>query len=210
MERLVVWSGLDAERWEVAHLSLDSNGVAGTGTQIGMDPIRYRLDYTLEAGFGFVTRRLDVRVQGEAWSRRLELRHDGDGGWSWEVEVDGGSILGRPGAEPEMAEELVAARDCDLGLSPVTNLMPIRRYGLNTRNGSVDIVAAWVSVPDLRLHSYPQRYEGIGRDGEGSVVRFIDRGLSAGFTADLVLDSDGLIEIYPGLARRVKGNKISR
>lgn len=209
MEHLIVWKGLDAQRWEVAHLSLDPDGVVGTGTQIAVDPLPYRLDYTLEAHSGFVTRRLDVRVRGEGWWRRLELQHDGIGAWSWDVDVDGGLELDAPGADPAMVEELTEARDCDLGLSPVTNLMPIRRHHLNTSDASADIVAAWVSVPDLRLYSYRQRYESVGRQGEGSVVRFIDRGPSAGFSAELVLDSEGVIEIYPELARRVRGRRTS-
>jgi uncharacterized protein len=64
-------------------------------------------------------------------------------------------------------------------------------------------VAAWVSVPDLRVHAYPQRYEAVRRTSSGSIVRFIDRGLHAGFTADLVLDLDCLVVNYPQLARRV-------
>jgi hypothetical protein len=39
-------------------------------------------------------------------------------------------------------------------------------------------------------------------------VRFIDRGLSEGFTADLVLDADGLTELYPELAERVPRPRI--
>jgi hypothetical protein len=34
-------------------------------------------------------------------------------------------------------------------------------------------------------------------------VRFADRGLSQGFVADLRIDADGLIELYPELAERV-------
>lgn len=205
MERLLLWSGLDAERWEVAHLDLSADGVSGSGTQVGFDPIPYRLDYHLEAPDHFVTSLLDVRVRGEDWSRRLILRHDGDGAWSWDVEVHGADALDPPGGGPELRDELVEARDCDLGLSPLTNTMPIRRHGMRRAGDSFDMLAAWVSVPDLKLYAYRQQYDFVRSDGRGSVVRFIDRGLSPGFRADLVLDADGFIDEYPELARRIVG-----
>jgi hypothetical protein len=34
-------------------------------------------------------------------------------------------------------------------------------------------------------------------------VRYVDRGLFDGFTAELELDRDGLVVHYPGLAERV-------
>jgi hypothetical protein len=62
---------------------------------------------------------------------------------------------------------------------------------------------AWVSVPDLELLASPQRYEHVRTGGPGAIVRFLDRGLFDGFTAELPLDRDGLVIDYPGLARRI-------
>ena len=97
------------------------------------------------------------------------------------------------------APELDGALDCDLGLSPLTNLMPIRRHALHQREGVAEILAAWVSVPDLSLHASRQRYEHV-RTG---VVRFTDLGVHDGFSAELELDADGLVLLYPELARRL-------
>jgi hypothetical protein len=57
---------------------------------------------------------------------------------------------------------------------------------------------AWVSIPDLAVHRSPQRYEHL-RHG---VVRFAS--LDGDFTADLELDTDGLLAFYPRLARRIQ------
>ncbi len=203
VERLVIWRGLDGARWEAAHVEMTRHGVTASGTQIGIDPVPYHLDYRLEAPDDFVTRLLDVRVRGAGWSRSLVLRHDGGGRWDWGSEEEGEVELDAPGGDLALAAELTDAVDCDLGLSPVTNLMPIRRHGLNVGDGAADIVVAWVSVPDLKLYSYAQRYESIRRSADGSLVRFIDRGLSEGFVANLRLDADGLIELYPDLAECV-------
>jgi uncharacterized protein len=210
MDRLVVWSGLDAERWEVVELSLGDDGLAARGTQVGVEPLPYRLDYVLEAPDNFVTRLMDVRVRGDRWSRRLLLRHDGRGGWSQDVELDGTLELEPAGVGRGSMDELVEARDCDLGLSPLTNIMPVRRNSLTDASKGIDIVVAWISVPDLGLRPYRQRYEFVRRSGHGSIVRFIDLGLSEGFTADLMLDADGVVEVYPGLARRVDGTNRQR
>ena len=52
--------------------------------------------------------------------RGLLLEHDARGGWR------------RDGAA---APELDGALDCDLGLSPLTNLMPVRRHALHEGAG---------------------------------------------------------------------------
>jgi hypothetical protein len=201
-DRLVIWEGIDARRWEVARVDLAPQGVRADGTQVGIDPVPYRLDYRLDATSGFVTRELEVRVTGEGWSRRLHLEHDGRGIWHARVTAAGITprSLGPPGAGTAGLSE---ARDCDLGLSPLTNLLPVRRLDVLTGPGQAEIVTAWVAVPDLVLRPYRQRYEHVAVTARGAVVRFVDLGLSPGFTAELELDSDGLVEVYPRLARRV-------
>jgi uncharacterized protein len=99
----------------------------------------------------------------------------------------------RPGA-PDWVE---GALDCDIAFSPLTNTMPILRSGLSKRPGAEDFVMSWVAVPELTVHASRQRYEHV-RDG---VVRFVS--LDSDFTADLQLDTDGLVIRYPQLGERV-------
>ena len=199
MERLLIWSGVEEWLAEAAELDLREGGVMARGTQLGLDPVPYRLDYRLDASEGWVTRSLEVEAAGEGWRRRLALARDEDGTWRCEVAAEGAGDLPAPGGRLAGLED---ALDCDLGLSPLTNLMPVRRAGLQRGPGALDIVAAWISSPDLSLHVSAQRYEHLGRDGGGAVVRYADRGAHDGFIADLVLDADGLVLEYPGLARR--------
>jgi hypothetical protein len=79
--------------------------------------------------------------------------------------------------------------------------MPVLRSALHRRPGDVELTMAWVSVPDLGVHASRQRYEHLRTTPEGAVVRFS----SGDFTADLVVDPDGLVVDYPQLARRVTG-----
>jgi uncharacterized protein len=181
MLRLAIWEGIDEWRAEAARVEMRAHGIKAKGTQIG---VRHRLDYELEAPDGWVTRRLHATITTPDGERVLLLEHDGDGGWR----QDG-----------DDAPALAGALDCDLGLSPLTNLMPVRRHALHEREGGAEIVAAWVAVPELTVHASPQRYEHV-RPG---VVRFVDLGLHEGFTAELELDADGLVVLYPELARAV-------
>lgn len=201
MERFLLWSGIDGWRAEAARVDLTSDGVQAVGTQLGVDPLPYRLEYELEAPERFITRRLQASVLGEGWTRRIELRHDGEGAWSCELETEGKVEL--PPAGGDM-EALAGALDCDLAFSPLTNLMPVRRHALHRRPGKLDFLMAWISVPDLALRASPQRYEHVRAEPDGSTVRFVDRGLFPGFISELELDRDGLVVVYPELARRVE------
>jgi hypothetical protein len=184
----------------VARVDLAVDGMRAAGTQVGIDPLPYRLDYRLAAPERFVTDRLEVEAAGTGWTRRLELRREGDGTWTCEAMGEGEVDLPPAGGDPEAVR---GALDCDLGLSPLTNTMPIRRQGLEARVGAADFLMAWVSVPDLGLHPSRQRYEHVRADDHGSVVRYV--GEHRDFVAELELDPDGLVVLYPELARRIGG-----
>ena len=161
---------------------MGDDGVMATGVQLGVEPEPYLVEYHLDVPSEWITRRLEVEASGAGWRRSLTLEHDGNGRWT---------------ATPSGSRELDGALDCDLAFSPLTNLMPVRRSGLHQRPGREDFLMAWVSVPDLRVHASPQRYEHV-RFG---VVRYV--ALDGDFTAELELDDDGLVVRYPRLAERV-------
>ncbi len=203
--RAVTWTGTDDDagdppRTESCEVEVSPAGLSATGVQRARTPLPYELRYELEAP-GHLTRSLLVRVEGDGWRRSLDLRHDGRGGWSWTTTREGSDALVEPGAPATLAADLRTALDCDLGLSPLTNAMPVLREGLHD-SGSREYVMAWVQVPDLALVAYPQRYEHVRRTASGSVVRFTDLLDPDRFTSDLVYDADGLVVDYPGLARR--------
>ena len=187
--RFVVWRG--AEEWlaEAASVDLREDGLSATGVQLGAHPSPYRLDYRLDASDGFITRELELTATVGVDRLRLKLEHDGSGGWS--AEDDHGVDL------PDLSQ----ARDIDIGFSPLTNSMPILRHRLHAA-GAGDFTMAWVEVPELRVIAAKQRYEHVRASEEGAVVRFLDG--ESDFSADLELNSDGLLVHYPHLARRVE------
>jgi hypothetical protein len=195
MTHFVIWRGLRCWRAESAAIELCADGLTATGTQLGSDPVPYRLDYRLDASVGHVTRSIEIVAVGQGWRRELDLRRDGHGRWTCRVNGDG-DRLPEPGGD---AASFEGALDCDLGFSPLTNTMPIRRRGLDRRVDAQDFLMAWIAVPELRVFASAQRYEHV-RPG---VVRYVDRGSFAGFAAELELDADGLVIHYPELAERV-------
>jgi uncharacterized protein len=193
----LLWTGVEEWLAESAMVDLADGGLSATGTQLGAEPAPYRVDYRLDAP-DFVTRELELTTTAQGWRRRLLLRHDGSGAWRAEVD-DGGEVPG--GAWDGSLPDLSEARDIDIEFSPLTNTMPILRHGFQ-REGSGDFLMAFVTMPSLHVETAPQRYEHVRRTEDGSVVRFISK--DSDFTADLELDSNGLLAFYPRLARRVE------
>jgi uncharacterized protein len=198
----LIWAGVEEWLTESAAVDLSSDGLAATGTQLGAEPAPFRVDYRLEAP-AFVTRELELTSISEGWRRHLTLRHDGEGSWDADVD-DEGDVPGGPwdGSLPDLSEAL----DIDIQNSPLTNTMPILRHGFH-REGSGDFLMAFITTPSLRVEASPQRYEHLRATEDGSVVRYISRG--GDFTAELELDSDGLLRVYPRLARRVEPGEMA-
>lgn len=157
---------------------------------------RYALSWRLVIDPGWVTRTLDVAVHGDLWSRALRLERGADGTWSAVVRAHGDPPLAPPGIVDPRA--LDGALDCDLGLCPVTNTMPIRRLGMLEHGAApARIVAAWVEVPSLRVLASEQHYAPLGPG------RVEYASASRDFVAELEVDPDGVVGHYPGLAGRL-------
>jgi uncharacterized protein len=183
---------------ELADVTVGADRLSATGIAIGTNPLAYRLEYELSTDEAFATARLWVRTEGKDWSRVLDLRRAGSGAWACETESKGETDLPEPGGN---LESVAGALDCDLGLSPLTNSMPILRHRLHDGGGPIDFLMAWVSVPDLAVHPSRQRYTFLRREPAARVVRYESRG--GDFMSDLRVDDDGLVIDYPKLARRI-------
>jgi hypothetical protein len=195
---LLIWAGTDGWRTEAATVQLDAAGLVASGTQVGLDPVPYRLDYTLRTDPALVTELLEVTAHGTGWRRRLTLARHPSGQWTQAAEEHGGAGIPLDPPGGDMAA-LADASDCDLGLSPLTNSMPMLRHRLNQDAGSAEFTMAWVAVPSLAVQASRQRYDTVRVAADGSAtVRYT----SDTFTAELEVDPDGFVVHYPGLARR--------
>lgn len=205
MKTVRVWSkeepfGTELVEVVLGESSLTASGVAIATFTLGSaeELVPYRLDYKLTTVDRLVTSRLVARTQGNGWSRSLDLRRLAAGTWKCTVEINGELDLPPPGGD---LSGLGDALDCDLAFSPMTNTMPVLRHRLHEGGEPMDVVVAWVSLPDLSVQRAVQRYGFLRRDGERRLVRFEQ--LESQFTADIVFDEHGLVVDYPGVGRRV-------
>jgi hypothetical protein len=88
--------------------------------------------------------------------------------------------------------------DIDLGWSPSTNTIPIRRLNLRVGARSGPLTMAWVRFPDLTLGPLGQDYECL----EERRYRYTSRG--GGFRAIIEVDDEGLVVEYEGLSQRAR------
>ena len=104
--------------------------------------------------------------------RTIALARDAKGAWT---------IDGKP------ARALKGCTDVDLGCSPSTNTLPIRRLRLGL-GATQTIQAAWVRFPELEVVKAAQTYSRLDE--------FTYRYASGTFEAELTVDDDGLVTSY--------------
>ena len=100
------------------------------------------------------------------------------------------------GRELRWARGLV---DVDLGVTPSTNTLPIRRLRLPV-GASAELTALWVRFPSLEIRPLAQRYTRLDR----TTYRY--QSLVEGkvqFSARIQVDREGRVDWYAGLFERV-------
>ena len=145
---------------------------------IGGDPAD--IHYQVEVDRQWRTRRVDIVITRGGGERRIGMAADGTGNWL----VDGQAVDGLGGC-----------LDVDLGWTPSTNTLPIRRLGLEV-GAAESITAAWVRFPELTVETLQQTYQRLAER------RW--RYFSGSFVAELDVDSAGIVLSYgPDLWRAV-------
>ncbi|MZF84621.1 putative glycolipid-binding domain-containing protein [Streptomyces sp. SID5643] len=178
--RAITWEVSGSQGFETAWVQLREGTLRARGRAVGTVSEPYWISYELETAEGFVTRRLTVTAETGAGTHALDLLHDGQGRWT---------------ADGEPLSDVGGALDCDLGLCPLTNTMPVLRHRLHQAPGEREFLMAWVSVPDLVVRPSRQTYTHLG---PGRV-----RYSSGDFHSDLEFDEEGYVVDYPRLATRL-------
>jgi hypothetical protein len=154
------------------------SGVSLVGTVLGADGgVPFRVEYRVLTDATGATTAVHVRDLRGFHQRTLTLARDTRGSWT----VDGAP-----------RRDLKGCLDVDLGCSPSTNTLPIRRLRLGT-GASRTIRAAWVRFPELLVEAATQDYT--------RVDEFTYRYASGTFEAELVADEDGVVAQYAAWGR---------
>ncbi|MGZ4890548.1 MAG: putative glycolipid-binding domain-containing protein [Candidatus Angelobacter sp.] len=141
--------------------------------------------YEIVCDRSFRTRRANVSVRDAAGERTLQIATE-SGRW-YENGRENQTVKG--------------AVDIDLGWSPSTNTLPIRRLGLKIGDASGEFIAAWVRFPELTLQPLPQEYLRLA----ARHYRYSSR--SGAFVVNLLVDDDDLMLDYEGFWQRLRSNK---
>jgi uncharacterized protein len=179
----LVWARLDEAGLERCRLWADPDGgwtLDGVAVVL-WEGVGHTATYRVVCDGSFATRTADVSVSWRDRERNVRLSSEG-GRWRADQalpDVDG-------------------CVDVDIGFTPSTNTLPVRRLALEVGQ-SADVDAAWVRFPDLTVERLRQRYTRLaGR-------RYRYQSLDGGFIADLDVDDDGLVVTYEGIWERIGG-----
>jgi uncharacterized protein len=188
LERNVFWSPRNEPGLEHLHLLPDERGFLADGMILRVKEGRpVRVHYRIRCDPAWRVRKVELNLL-ESNFPPLRLQADGDGGWADES--------GDP------IPLLDGCLDVDISITPFTNTLPIRRLELKPGE-SIEIVTAYIAVPEMQVQPSHQRYTCLECSSAGGIYRYEDQGLFQGFTADLPVDSDGLVLEYPELFRRI-------
>jgi hypothetical protein len=183
MTASILWRRLDTEGHDCCRsIALGDGRRRLEGTAVFLDAGKAcGLAYFVETGPDWLTR--SAGVVGMAGGDRVDIAIErrGDGVW----------LLN--GVERPAATGLI---DVDLGFTPATNLLPLKRLDIGSGRPT-QALAAYLTFPELRLERLEQTYEKLG-DG-----RYRYTSPAYGYDDTLDVSPDGFVTHYPKLWRAV-------
>jgi hypothetical protein len=165
---------------EIAELMAVDTGWRLAGTALFAHEGRpCRLEYVVECDAEWRTRCARIRGALGRTSVRLDLARNDQGHWS-----------ANGAAQPAVH----GCMDVDLGFSPSTNLLPIRRSRLAI-GSQARVRAAWVRFPELTLEELDQEYSRL------SATRYRYESGGGTFARELIVNATGFVLEYPDFWR---------
>jgi len=140
-----------------------------------------QFSYEVETDAAWLTRR--AGVSGYLGRRAVDLRIAAAGHARWRV-----------GGEP--CDDVDGCLDVDLGFTPATNLIAVRRLALRVGQRA-EASAAWLQLPALRFVRLEQTYRRVAR------AEYDYAAPAVGYAGRLRMAASGAVVRYPGLFERV-------
>lgn len=174
----VQWRRLDLPGHEVAQLSREADGWRLSGVAAVAESGRpCRLEYDITSDAKWHTERCLVHGYVGLIAIKLDLVRSPSSAWT----VNGAPVGSLDGCE-----------DVDLGFSPATNLLPIRRLRLDV-GATASVRAAWVRFPEMTTELLEQVYTRVAAD------RYLYESAGGTFKRELIVDATGFVVEYPGV-----------
>jgi hypothetical protein len=180
--RTVRWRPLDDIGLEHLTVGADNGKIVARSVAIWQrNGTQYGMHYTLTCDADWAIRQLSIE---STEGRTLRLMTDGKGNWT--------DSAGR------QLPAFDGCLDVDVSGTPFTNTLPIRRLGLESSHGLLEVPMLFIPCDTFVPFRNVQRYACLRPD---KLYRFETEDRS--FTADLPVDEDGLVLDYPQLFQRV-------
>ena len=176
MTHTILWRGIDKPGHDYCRLVESATGARLSGLTLrSHEQIPAYIGYDVECDVAWHTLRCTVKASVGDEHLDLDIRRRGKHWMMNGMEV----------------KEIEGAADIDLSFTPATNLLPIRRLGLEVGE-TATVVAALLRFPDFTLEPLDQRYTRLDE-----FTYHYESGNGA-FRADLKVDRAGLVLDYPG------------
>ena len=176
----IVWRRIDIPGHEVATIVPAGDGWRLGGVAVLVESGRpCRIEYDIRCDARWTTQRCVIHGHIAERSVSLDVGRSATGIW-----VVGGVEV----------PALAGCDDVDLGFSPSTNLLPIRRLALSI-GAQATVRAAWIRFPELTAEVLVQRYTRTSAD------RYLYESAGGTFRRELQVDTFGCVLDYPGLWR---------
>jgi hypothetical protein len=192
--RTVLWQRIDSPGSEWCTLEREPGDWRLRGivlTEVATAPVLVHYAVALAADWS--TRAVEIAMRAGNAIKPQELRLIVSPEQRWQIERE-------PTLDPSIPQDDLKAlhglTDVDLGFSPLTNTLPIRR--LDPAVGeSVAVTAAWVRFPELTIEPLPQTYTRLAER------RYRYESARGAFVAEIEVDDLGLVTAYEGGWRRI-------
>ena len=176
----VLWRQLIGIGAEHLRLSVDGSIHADSLAVGQIETSAYRVHYGIDCDSSWQVR--GVRVEDLLSPKVVSLVCANDGRWSDE--------------EGDPRPDLDGCTDVDIMITPFTNTLPIRRLNLKVGEAK-EISVVYVGLPGLVISRFEQRYTCLSLNENGGMYRY--ENVKSDFTADLTVDTDGLVVDYPNI-----------
>lgn len=186
MDRTVMWMQWNNLGMEQLHIENNRLGTNVDGVVVGIrDGRAFRARYQVDTTADWQVRHFRIELL-QSDGAMLSLRSNRAGQW-WR-------------SNDTALPDLNGCLDIDLAATPFTNTLAIRRLALQPGEMR-QLTVVYITVPELTIRALPQRYTCLETSSQGSVYRY--EALSRNFSADLLVDRDGLVIEYPQAFRRI-------
>ncbi len=184
---VLTWRSHNAARFESTRVAITGNRIRAHGRIVAAATDAhpaFSASYNLVTDDSGATKRLSLDLTTAERERQLSIARDEENMWL---------VTGHEG---ESRAAYDGALDVDMVLSPFFNALPIRRTGLQRTSETVTLPVVYVYLPSLTVTAAEITYTGsVG--GAGIKLK------SPVAETTVVVDDEGFIIDYPGLAERI-------